>query len=82
MLPENADRLTRRMQFLQELEETFWQMWFRQYWEGTFPRGKWKLPLPNLQVGEICLKGWTSKMGKGRYQKPRVNAGIHDRTSK
>ena len=60
------------MKFVQDLEDTWWRIWFSQVWDSLFPRQNWKEPSNNLQVGDICLKGWNTKLGKGKYVLCRV----------
>ena len=43
-------------------------MWFKQYFDGTFVRSKWKAVEQNLKVGDYCLKTWSRKLGPVRYQ--------------
>ena len=77
-LPTKSDveetNFTRRVSFIKELEESWWNMWFRQVFESLFPLPKWKTRMPNLRTGDICLLGWKTKMGKGNYKLCKVSA--------
>ena len=69
---DDESRLTRCNKFIQQLEKTWWEIWYSQVWDTLFPRSTWKEPKDNLEVGDICLKGWSSQLGKGRYVLWRV----------
>ena len=60
-------KLTKRIKFVEEVERQGWALWFCQCWQDFFPRNKWKKPEENLKIGDICLKGYSSALGRGRY---------------
>ena len=73
LIEENDNnRLTRRLKFIEELQVTWWQLWFQQVWHSLVPRNRWKEVSRNLSEGDICLKMWEQKMGKPRYVICRV----------
>ena len=62
------DNFTRCISFVKELETTWWRIWSHQVFDSLLPIKKWKEPSENLEVGDICQKGWESNLGKGRYR--------------
>ena len=75
---EDGNKLTRRMKFIQEVEENWWSLWFSQVWQDLFPRQKWKDPANNLEIGDICLKGSIPTLGKAKYTLCRVTRTFPD----
>ena len=69
---EDESVLTKRTKFVEEVEQTWWRLWFSQCWENMFPRGKWKTPQDNLKEGDIVMKGYEANLGKRRYVLCRV----------
>ena len=78
--PYNDDNssFSKRADFVKELEQLWWNMWFRQVFDSLFPLAKWKTRMPNLKIGDICLMGAESKLGKGRYRLCRVTSVEED----
>ena len=70
--PGTEDRLSLRVQFVEELENLWWQIWFAQVFADLLPQGKWKEESYNLRPGDICLKAPFKQMGKGKYHICRV----------
>ena len=75
---DDEDKLTRRIKFIEEVEREWWKLWFSQCWHDLFPRHKWKNPEENLRTGDICLKGYSSSLGKNRYVICRVGEVFPD----
>ena len=65
--PDDGHKLTRRMKFIHEVEEQWWRMWFCQIWHDLFPRNKWIQERENLEKGDVCLKGYSQSLKKGKY---------------
>ena len=75
---DDNNRLTRRMRFIHEVEEQWWSMWFHQIWNDLFPINKWIDKRENLRPGDICLKGPSPSMKKGKYIICRVKETFPD----
>ena len=75
---QDNDKLTKRVKFVQEVEDNWWSLWFSQIWQDLFPRHKWKLVSENLCVGDICLKGSSPSLGKAKYVHCRVTKVFPD----
>ena len=78
ILDEDSSRFTKRIKFIQQLEQTWWEIWYSQVWDTLFPRATWKERKDNLEIGDICLRGWSNQLGKGRYILCRVVAVFPD----
>ena len=74
----DENKLTRRMKFIHEIEEQWWNLWFHQIWQDLFPMNKWIEPRENLKPGDICLKGSTPSLKKGKYIVCRIKEAYPD----
>ena len=75
---EDENRLVRRTKFVEEVENSWWRIWFVQCWKDLFPRNSWKVASENLRPGDICLKGYNSSLGPNRYVLCRVTKTFPD----
>ena len=50
---DDETKLTRRINFFNDLESEFWKLRFAQTWDQLFPHGKWKDPVNKLEIGDI-----------------------------
>ena len=75
---EDENRLVRRTKFVEEVEQSWWRIWFVQCWKDLFPRNSWKVVSENLRPGDICLKGYNASLGPNRYVLCRVTKTFPD----
>ena len=68
---DTPDRYTKREKFVEEVLGLFWNMWYKEVFEYLFPLQKWKEEHPNLQVGDVSLLYYPSKV-KGDYKLCKV----------
>jgi len=52
---EEAPLLTRRLQYVEEVKERFWDMWKKQVFQGLLLDSKWRKAKRNLRVGDIIM---------------------------
>ena len=65
---ENNDSLTRRQEVINEMEQTWWQMWIVQALPQLVPYRRWKTDHRSLQVGDIVLVLYDKNLRAGEYQ--------------
>ena len=64
-------KLTKRLQFIQELKDQFWRKWICQVFPNLLPSYKWRSEERNLQVGDVVLIKEESKISSS-YKLGRV----------
>ena len=69
---DENESLTRRQQFMVELEECWWNQWIIQVLPFLVPFKKWRVEHRSLRVGDIVLVQYQKKLGKGEYRLARV----------
>ena len=64
------DKITDRLSYIEEVERAWWGMWFRQVFSDLLPHHDQKSSLKrdNIQVGDVCLVYYDSKIGKGDFR--------------
>ena len=50
-----SDAYRSRYKYIQYLSDLFWNKWIKMYLPTLNIRSKWKVPVRNLQVGELVL---------------------------
>ena len=70
---DEEDKLVKRMKFVEEVEREWWKLWFSTVFKDMFVRNSWKQKSENLRPGDICMKGYSSSLGKERYVLCRVD---------
>ena len=61
------DNIPLRLQFLEDLETLWWQQWLRDVFPSLLPYRRWKTQFRNLQVGDVVLVQYASKVQKADY---------------
>ena len=52
---EEAPLLTRRLQYVEEVNERFWDLWKKQVFQGLLLDAKWRKAKRNVMVGDIVM---------------------------
>ena len=63
--------LTRRLQFLQEVRDQFWEKWISLWFGKMVPAGRWRKEFPDLKEGDVVLMKDESLVAKD-YRLGRV----------
>ena len=66
------DSLTRRQDVIDEMEQTWWQMWIVQALPNLVPYRRWKTEHRSLRVDDIVLVLYDRKLGAGVYRLGRI----------
>ena len=66
------------MKLVEENFINWWKLWFEQVWESLIPVKKWRDKEKNLQVGDIVLLQYNSKLTKPSYRYGKVIKTIKD----
>ena len=67
------DSIPLRLQFLDDLETLWWRQWLREVFPALVPYKKWKTSHRNLQIGDIVLVQYASKVAKSDFRLARVS---------
>ena len=67
-----------RMQLVEENFIHWWKVWFDQVWESLIPVKKWRDKEKNMQVGDIVLLQYASKLSKPSYRYGKVIKTVKD----
>ena len=62
-----------RLQFIEDLENLWWQQWIENVFPSLVPYNKWKVQHHSLKIGDIVLLKYPSKVDKGDYRLARVS---------
>ena len=52
---EEAPSLTRRLQYVEEVIERFWNKWKKQVFQGLLLNTKWRIAKRNMRVGDVVM---------------------------
>ena len=52
---EEVPSLTRRLQYVKEVKERFWDVWKKQVFQGLLLDAKWRKAKRNVMVGDIVM---------------------------
>ena len=66
------ESITRRQQFMMEVEQLWWEQWSIQVIPHLVPFRRWKLEHRPIQVGDIVAVVYEKRIGKGTYRLGRV----------
>ena len=66
------DSITRRQQYMREVEQLWWDQWTAQVLPHLVPFKRWKTDHRDVQVGDIVLIMYEKKVSKGDYRLARV----------
>ena len=70
--------LVKRLRMIEEVHHQWWAKWNRDVFTGLLPLPIWKERAKNLQVGDICLLGYSAKYSPGTYRLCRVTQVFPD----
>ena len=66
------ETLTKRQEFMMEVEDLWWKQWYVQVFPSLVPFKKWRKEERNIQIGDIVLVMYEKSVGKGDYRLARV----------
>ena len=75
------ETLTKRQEFMMEVEDLWWKQWYVQVFPSLVPFKKWRKEERNIQIGDIVLVMYEKSVGKGDYRLARVLSvypDVHD----
>ena len=67
------DNIPLRLQFIEDLETLWWQQWLKEVFPSLLPYRRWKTEFRNIQVGDVVLVQYASKIQKGDFRLARVS---------
>ena len=71
-LVEEFSTVSQHMVAMEQAFLNWWRMWFDQVWESLVPYKKWRVQHRNVQVGDIVLLQYVSKVAAPTYRYGRV----------
>lgn len=72
---DESPRLTKRLQFIENTTNEFWQKWFQQVFHDLVPSYRWKTAYRNVMEGDIVLLK-DSNLLKREYRLARVKEAV------
>ena len=60
--------LTKRLRYLEQVFDDWWQLWYEQCFQSLVVRQKWKQSQRNLSVGDLCNLKYEKKYGKPEFR--------------
>ena len=72
---DESPRLTKRLQFIENTTNEFWQKWFQQVFHDLVPSYRWKTTYRNVMEGDIVLLK-DSNLLKREYRLARVKEAV------
>ena len=72
-LNKDISKLDFRMRMVEDCFALWWKNWMIQVWESLVPVDKWRTVHRNVQVGDIVLVRYTSKVTKPEFRLGRIS---------
>ena len=68
MLDKNISKLDFRMRMVEDSLTPWWKNWMIQVWESLVPASKWRTVPRNVEVGDVMLVRYTSRVTKPEFR--------------